>query len=275
MRIPLLGLLALFPFMACTGDTTADSGTSDSGATATDADADTDADSDSDTDADGDSDSDSDSDTDADGDADGDTDSDTDADSEINKIQNGTYKEGDSVTFSGVVSSPDAGFAFFVSDTDGGPYSGVWVYYNSADDWAHTVSQGDAVTITGEMLEFPEGSAPDTITEIVIAAHADMSITGTGTLPDPTVLTTSELSDPTTQEMYESTLVQVRNATVTGPATEENYYEWEVDSAVLVDDLFYQEIPEVGATYTSITGPLYYSFGSFKIVPRNAGDLSK
>jgi predicted extracellular nuclease len=234
-----------------------------------------DADTDADSDTDSDSDADADSDTDADADADADSDTDADADSEIKKIQDGTYADGDAVGFSGIVSSPDAGYAFFVSDETGGAYSGVWVYYGYADDWAHTLSQGDAVTIKGTILEFPEDEdAANQITEIVVGAHADLTVDGTGTLPAPTVLTTTELADPATAEMYESTLIQVRNVTVTNPAVDE-FGEWEVDGSLRIDDLFYPVVPENGVTYTSISGPLYYSYGDYKLTPRDAGDIAE
>ena len=48
-----------------------------------------------------------------------------------------------------------------------------------------------------------------------------------------------------------------------------------IQAGVRVDDLLYTIDPDpvVGTRFDSITGPLYFSFGNFKIAPRSADDV--
>ena len=47
-----------------------------------------------------------------------------------------------------------------------------------------------------------------------------------------------------------------------------------MDDKFLQDDETYVA-PAVGDVYSSITGPLDYTYGAFKMVPRNATDLTQ
>jgi predicted extracellular nuclease len=77
------------------------------------------------------------------------------------------------------------------------------------------------------------------------------------------------------QEQWESVLVRVENVTVADDDL--GYGEWLVDDGsggVRVDDLGnYGYSPTNGDLLNYVQGPLYYSFGNFKIEPRNDGDI--
>jgi hypothetical protein len=73
-------------------------------------------------------------------------------------------------------------------------------------------------------------------------------------------------------EPYESVLVRVENVEVTNP--DPGFYNLEVDGVLLVEP-FFMELGQhaMGTVFTSITGPLMYSFEAFRIRPRTQADL--
>jgi hypothetical protein len=91
-------------------------------------------------------------------------------------------------------------------------------------------------------------------------------------LPSPTVLTDADWADPATLEMYECALVRMEG-TLTVTNADLGFGEWELNSAARVDDLFYTEAVGLYDTYTAVQGPLYSSFSTYKITPRDASDL--
>ena len=99
-------------------------------------------------------------------------------------------------------------------------------------------------------------------TEIVIADGGSYNVISNG----------NELFDPVNinqgEEQYESVLVTI-SGTCDGPPNE--YGEWTL-SGNMVDDLMYSFTPFTGQEYT-ITGPLSYSFGNFRVLPRDANDI--
>ncbi|MEJ2720705.1 MAG: hypothetical protein P8181_06135, partial [bacterium] len=53
-----------------------------------------------------------------------------------------------------------------------------------------------------------------------------------------------------------------------------SYGEWVVGGVLVVDDLNdYTYFPKVGDDLDSVAGVLFYSFGAFKLEPRNTGDI--
>ena len=88
-------------------------------------------------------------------------DADTDADPMVYDVQTGVYAENTVVELANlVVTSPDAGYGFFVQDETGTEYSGIWVYYGDVDEFEPAVSLGDQVTISGEYIEYNEFQKP-------------------------------------------------------------------------------------------------------------------
>ena len=88
----------------------------------------------------------------------------------------------------------------------------------------------------------------------------------------------ADLADAAVAEMYESVLITIENVTAASEAN--NYGEWTTGTGLSVDDKFLQDdetyvSPAVGDVYSSITGPLDYTYGAFKMVPRHAADLAQ
>ncbi len=150
---------------------------------------------------------------------------------------------------------------FFLQDLDslGQPYpwSGIYVYTGSSP----TVSRGDAISIIAEVDEYyglTELKNIDTI--IVIDTAIEIN---------PVYVPTGDVSD----EQWEGVLVMVDSAVCTNPDL--GYGEWEVDDGsgpVRIDDLGYGYSPDSGHVYR-VVGPVYYSYGNYKIEPRDSADI--
>ncbi|MFH1464389.1 MAG: MopE-related protein [Pseudomonadota bacterium] len=183
---------------------------------------------------------------------------------DIYAVQGGTWAEGDPVTVVGLAAHDATSNGFHLLDPAGGATSGVWVYANGT-----SVAEGDELLVRGAVAEYND------LTEIAVATPSSDIITlSTGnTLPASNTVSTSTLADPSTAEPWEGCLVTVINPTVEDPDL--GYGEWSIDDAVVVDDMLYTwpDPLDVGGSFDSITGLLYYSYGTFKIEPRDAGDL--
>lgn len=170
--------------------------------------------------------------------------------------QRNGYSDGDVVTVNGVVTSPDIGSGFFMQDGSGA-WTGIYVY----DGYDADVVQGDAVEVTGEIIEYYD------LTELD-ASKGSVTITGTGSLPTPAVITASDATD---LEPYESVVVRVEDVTCSAEA--DDFGEWWVDDTFKIDNLFYELTPSVGDSFTSLTGPLNYNHDEYKLAPRDASDI--
>jgi DNA/RNA endonuclease YhcR with UshA esterase domain len=191
----------------------------------------------------------------------------------IGDIQQGDVASGDNVILTDViVTSPLTfdGTGFFVEEAAGGEYSGIFVYnYNGATDPA-VVAVGDVVTITGGFSEFNGCS------EVTIDASTAVEVTSSGAAV-PTPVAIADASTIATggadAEKYEGVLVTVSGLTVTTAVN--TYGEIVVNDSLMVGSMFLDAFlePAVGDTYTSITGPLHYSYDNFKLEPRDDADL--
>jgi len=190
----------------------------------------------------------------------------------IYDIQMGKFQLMDPVTVEGVIATSGLTFkqdGFFVQDPNGGEYSGIFVYIGGNKV---AVAPGDVLTIAGTYDEF------FTYSEIKIAKPADIIKTGTAPVPAPAVVTSAEVATGGAKaENYEGVLVQVKNAKVS--AAVDMNGEFIVDTKLRVDDLFFAKVdwvaPKIGDTFTTITGPLAYTFDNFKVAPRTLADLVK
>jgi hypothetical protein len=262
-------LLAMLIFaaatvVACGGDDDDDDDAADDDVSDDDADDDSgddDDDDDDDTDDDDtDDDDDDDDDDDMDDDSDDDSDDDDDDDLTVADIRQGAVSEGETVTLTDVVvTTPQASQGdFFVQDQGGGEFSGIFIFATSKSKDLGLVP-GDVVTITGTYTEYFDLSE-------IEASESDIDVTGSASVPSPQVIDVDGA-----EEKWESVLVKVEDVSVTAEA--DDHGEWEVDGALLIDDIFYDPDPALNTDFASITGPLYYSFDTWKIEPRDAADL--
>ncbi len=144
----------------------------------------------------------------------------------------------------------------FVQDTAGGPWSGIWLADSSLG-----VARGDFIVIDGWVREYYNLTEIERVTLDSIIGH--------GYAIEPETLTTGEAAN----EMWEGVLITVEGATC--ESLPNRYGEWYVNDGtglIMIDDLGYPYHPVLGNCYT-ITGPLYYSYGQYKIEPRDANDV--
>jgi len=217
--------------------------------------------------------SDDDDDDDNDGDDDDDNGDDDDDDSssgEIYKIQQGEIPEGTIVTLTGVIATSWLNVeksAFYVQESDGGQYSGMYIYvYSEVLEIVEDIEPGDIVTLTGEYTEFYD------LSEVTVKGAGDIEITGFTDAPTPEVVNAADIATGgSLSEAYESVLVAVEDVTVSEGVN--TYGEWIVDGGLKIDDFFYYSDPSTGDTFESVAGPLLYSYDEFKLIPRSADDL--
>ena len=182
----------------------------------------------------------------------------------ISDIQYTTDPSGDSdyngmtVEFTGVVTAYNASDEEVFVQDGAGAWNGIMIWDTGA---LFSGNIGDAVTIQGEVNEDYDCTRvfPDSIT-----------VTGTGTVPATTLITTGEAS----LEQYECVLVRVETVTVT--AEPNGFGEWEVSDGsgdMTVDDEYYDYDPTLNDTLDFVQGPLYYAYGDFKILPRDINDI--
>jgi predicted extracellular nuclease len=161
----------------------------------------------------------------------------------------------DIVKFSGIVTAVSSS-NFFVQDG-----SGAWngIYVKSSPT---TVSVGDLVDV--------EGTVAESFDLTVISPVSSVNITSSGNaLPDPVTLTIPEANN----EQYESVLVKLSNVECSN--ADAGYGEYTLSDGtneINADDLFFAYTPTLGKKY-DITGILNYSFGAFKVEPRDASDI--
>ncbi|MEM7160463.1 MAG: lamin tail domain-containing protein [Myxococcota bacterium] len=193
-------------------------------------------------------------------------------DDTIYEIQDGTIGTGTSVDVQGVVVTGVAGNAIFVQEPAGGEYSGVYVFLNAAP----TVALGDEVDLVGVTAEFND------LTEIDLSGGSITPTGVTGVVITPEVVGIGDL-DPAVGEPWEGVVVRIEGMpleVVDLPGFDEFYVGTGGPSA-RIDNFLYSvfDFPAtypnfvLGASFTAIQGPLNYTFGEYKVSPRQAADL--
>ena len=178
---------------------------------------------------------------------------------EIQGMADHSPYEGDTVITYGIVTGAYS-HGFFMEERPGGAWHGIWVYTSDPPG----VAVGDSVKVIGPVQEYYD------LTEISHPVSVEVLASGL-TPPGPTVLPTGEVP----QEQYEGVFVRVENATCTNPDL--GYGEWEVDDGsgpVRVDDKGVAFLPDSGQRY-NVQGGLFYSYGNYKIEPRDSSDIEE
>lgn len=169
----------------------------------------------------------------------------------------GSNKAGENVTTTGVVTAVYASSNLFTIQDGTGGWSGIWVEGSG-------VTLGDEVDVTGIVTE--------SFGLTIIAPAAFITVLTSGNpLPAAEVLATNDIN----LEQWEGVLLQVTGEVINGDV---GFGEWLVDDAsggALVDDLGIALAPvDEGVTYR-VTGPNYYSFGNWKLQPRDLNDAER
>jgi len=179
----------------------------------------------------------------------------------IQEIQETTDPEGDSplvnqiVTTSGIVTAAyDEGF--WIQDGTGA-WSGVFVREDNA-----AVAVGDDVSFTGIVQESNGLTRLNNISDLLVS-------TSSNPLPAAEILTTATAG----VEEFESVLIQLNGVTCTD--NDLGFGEWMINDGsgdYRVDDELYDANPQLLLGY-DLTGIAYFSFGDFKLLPRDAADV--
>ncbi len=178
----------------------------------------------------------------------------------------GTYPsplEGQMVTVTGIVSAANVYSSgnsnrFFITDPEGGPWHGIYVYNYDA-----VVALGDEVEVSGTVSEYYG------LTELT---NVTVTVLSTGNAVPPAIFINS---GEVGQEMYEGVLVNVQNVSVVQEP--DQFGQWYVDDgsgSVQIDDSIF-EYPGVmmDMAFESITGVVDYSYSEFAILPRFEEDF--
>jgi predicted extracellular nuclease len=193
----------------------------------------------------------------------GDSNSNTGGGMTIKEARGGAAFDGDAVTLKGViVTSPITrdGEGFFVQDPDGGPRSGIYVWYQTGLD-PYVVAEGDEITVEGTISEYYDW------TELVIFGPDSIQNTGTGTPPAPI-----DLGDGAgvNWDDYESTVVALSDQTV---ASVNTYNTGVLASGINLDDGFVFLDFDCGGHFDSLSGIIFYQYEEFSLNPRYEADL--
>lgn len=159
-----------------------------------------------------------------------------------------------SVTTRGVVSAVGADGYFLQNGS--GPWNGIFVF--SFD----TPSIGDTVVVTGNVVEYFG------LTQL--SGTTGYTVLNSGNAVQVTDVSTQQVNE----EGYEGVLVRVQNATCTDANS--GFGQWIVNDgsgSCLINPEIYEYDPMLNAVY-NITGVIFYSFDEFKIMPRDAGDIT-
>jgi uncharacterized repeat protein (TIGR01451 family) len=154
----------------------------------------------------------------------------------------------------------DSGFA--IHDASG-PWHGVYVVTGDA-----LPAIGDDVTVTGTVTEFFGRTQ-------LAGPTWSVNSSGNALFAQSDVLTVDIATGAASAESYEGVLVAVQNILITNG--DAGFGEWEIDDgsgATLVDDYAdYTFVPMTGQELVLVRGMLNYSFGDFKIEPRDDDDI--
>jgi hypothetical protein len=171
-------------------------------------------------------------------------------------VNNESTFNGDFLTTNGIVTAVYPASNLFTIQDGTGAFSGLWVEGSS-------VAVGDDVTVSGMIIEW---------FSLTLLTNTTITVNSSGNaLPAAELLTTLGAN----AEEWEGVLVSVTGDVVNGDLGNGEYSLNDASGEIRGDDLAYLATPLTpGDTYT-MTGPVYYSFNTFKVEPRDAGDLQK
>lgn len=161
------------------------------------------------------------------------------------------------VTTTGIVTGVRPGQGYFIQSAQG-PWNGIFVYNTTSQP-----AMGDSVVVKGKVVENFSDTEISNITETNIIASGKP-------LPGFALVTSAQVNT----EAYEGVLVRVENAQCTNAAAGFGMFEINDGSGPCkTDDDIYAYVPTNGVYY-NVSGPVYYSYSEFKILPRFAADVT-
>lgn len=191
--------------------------------------------------------------------------------------------DGYDVEVSGVVTVDTTfnnNYEAYVIQDEAAPWNGISVF-----GVGELLSRGDEIKVYGQLTENnPDWSYKWEHNTVILADSIEL-LSEDNTLPSPIEVNTNELSnDSESAEMYESVLVKSNDVEVTSL----NDYDWSLDdgsgSCLLDDDAATSDLYNwfwgddtlnAGDSLNFAQGPFIFSFGTFKITPRDLNDVDK
>ena len=164
---------------------------------------------------------------------------------------------GQQVVTGGIVTAFGSDSSFYIGSGNGA-WSGVYVYSTS-----YILNVGDSVIFDAEVDEFYN------LTELKNISN--LQVISTGNTPVVNNCTTAAANT----EDFEGCLVQVTNAQCNNDNA--GFGEWVVNDGsgdMTIDDLLFSYTPILNTNY-NVTGPVTYNYSVFKILPRDANDVSQ
>jgi hypothetical protein len=156
---------------------------------------------------------------------------------------------------------------FFISDPEGGPWSGLLIFTNQ-----YFPQKGDMVEVTGTITEYYSFTEMSPTTSFTVLSQGNP-------IPAPTLITTGSLTAQDA-EQWEGVFVKVQDVTVANsPNGYLEFYVNDGSGACQVDDQCFPRSGfswpsiTVGQTWARIQGVVDYSFDEFGIQPRDLQDL--
>jgi hypothetical protein len=180
--------------------------------------------------------------------------------------------EGQNVEVTGIVTAvrPNSEYPnFFFQDPYKNDWAGIFVYTNKG---YVPPKVGDQVKLKGDISEYYG------MTEIKNLVSTD--ILSSNNKVEPALVTASSVSGECRVwvEKYEGMLVRLVNVNVTRSANKDG--QWFVSDwtgSAMIDGYIFDgdwPQPEYGTHFVSVTGVLHYSYGKYKLMPRNSKDFN-
>ena len=163
---------------------------------------------------------------------------------------------GQTVSTRGVVTAIKPNEGFFIQDGSG-PWRGIFIFNSTINP-----AMGDSIALTGNVNEHFGLTQLSSISNHQIVSSGN-------TIPAASVVTTAQANT----EQYESVLVRVENAICTNANAGFGMFRLNNSTAdMLVDDDIFAFTAVLGNGYNA-QGPMWFSFGEFKMLPRMASDI--
>jgi hypothetical protein len=194
------------------------------------------------------------------------------------------YRGMTSISLSGVVTSsadqPDSYQGGFVIQDGTGIWNGIWAYLGTA---TYTVTQGDSITVTGDIVEDYGATVIEEISSVVVHATgksvAPLELTGAEFVAN---YTPGESTDPEC-EKYEGVLIHIGEVVVTDSLRYERFVSDDGgvtkffldEDFLIVDSPAYQAFSAlgVGDIISDLSGICEYNYGDYVLLPRDAADM--
>jgi predicted extracellular nuclease len=146
---------------------------------------------------------------------------------------------------------------YFIQDS-AKSWNGIYVFDN-----INTPSRGDKITVRAKVNEYFNLTQLKSVDTVILVSSGNA-------LPVSIGINTTELS---AEEKYEGVLCKVSaGLCVNASAGNGEWYFINTTDTAVVDDLMYAFVPALAQKY-DVTGVVYYSFGEYKIEPRDSNDV--